>query len=63
MITEYFDLGLALVAIELCWPLEYVASVKLNEGQVGFKITNEPSSDYELKKILSAFNYKKAQLP
>ena len=38
MITEYFDLGLALVAIELCWPLEYVASVKLNEGQEGFHI-------------------------
>ena len=62
MITEYFDLGLALVAIELCWPLEYVASVKLNEGQVGVKIVNEPSSDHELK-ILSAFNYKKAKLP
>ena len=44
MITEYFDLGLALVAIELCWPLEYVASVKLNEGQVGVNITYEPSS-------------------
>ena len=62
MITEYFDLGLALVAIELCWPLEYVASVKLNEGQVGVKIVNEPSNDYGLK-ILSAFKYKKAELP
>ena len=62
MITEYFDLGLALVAIELCWPLEYVASVKLNEGQVGVKITYEPSSDYELK-IFSAYKYTKAELP
>ena len=62
MITEYFDLGLALVAIELCWPLEYVASVKLNEGQVGVKIVNEPSNDYGLK-ILSAFKYTKAELP
>ena len=62
MITEYFDLGLPLVAIELCWPLEYVASVKLNEGQVGVKIVNEPSNDYGLK-ILSAFKYTKAELP
>ena len=30
---EYFDLSLALLAIELCWPLEYVANFKLNEGR------------------------------
>merc|ERR1712168_225916 len=30
---EYFDLPLALLAIELCWPLEYVANFKLNEGR------------------------------
>ena len=30
---EHFDLSLALLAIELCWPLEYVANFKLNEGR------------------------------
>ena len=33
MIMEYFDLSLALMAIELCWPLEFVANLKMNEGK------------------------------
>jgi len=33
MIMEYFDYSLALMAIELCWPLEFVANLKMNEGK------------------------------
>ena len=30
---ENFDLSLALMAIDLCCPLELVASLKMNEGE------------------------------
>ena len=30
LITEKFDESMVLLAIELCWPLEYVKSFKLN---------------------------------
>ena len=32
LIMEYFDYSLALLCIELCWPIEYVANLKMNEG-------------------------------
>ena len=32
LIMEYFDLGLALLSIELCWPLKYVSYLKMNAG-------------------------------
>ena len=30
---EYFEYSLALLSIELCWPIEYVANIKMNEGK------------------------------
>lgn len=33
MILEYFDYSLALLAIELCWPLEELANIRVNEGK------------------------------
>jgi galactosylceramide sulfotransferase len=33
LIMEYFEYSLALLSIELCWPIEYVANIKMNEGK------------------------------
>lgn len=32
LMTEYFDLGLALLSVELCWPTKYLAYLRVNEG-------------------------------
>ena len=33
LIMEYFDFGLALLALELCWPLKELAYLKANSGK------------------------------
>ena len=57
MITEYFDYSLALLALELCWPLEELAYLRSNEGH-HVNVT-KPSN---LEELIRNFNYPEYQL-
>ena len=57
MIMEYFDYSLALLALELCWPLEELAYLRSNEG--GHVKMEKPAN---LEKSIRVFNYPEYQL-
>merc|ERR1719277_660450 len=52
LIMEYFDFSLALLALELCWPLEDLAYLRTNEGK---KINL--SKEAYTEELIKVFNY------
>ena len=52
LIIEHFDFSLALLALELCWPLEDLAYLRTNEG----KKVNLSKEAYT-KELIKVFNY------
>ena len=52
LIMEHFDLSLALLALELCWPLEDLAYLRANEGK---KV--ELPKKVNTEELIKIFNY------
>ena len=50
LISEYFDESMVLLAKELCWPLEYVKSLKIDQRKSSYKVDLSKEESMTLNK-------------